>query len=971
MEIILLIVVIILAFVSNNRTSTLRGDIERLEATIRALVERIGTAGVPAAAAATATGDAQAAQPTEMPPETSLRDAAVAEPAASPPPTGRPRLRPSRPSRRLPSTPTIFPRASATSRCRNPASSTAPSRRPRSRRRPSTAQPEAAPTGPNFSDLEKRFGTQWVVWVGGVALALGGILLVRYSIEQGLFGPGLRVAAGALLALVLVGLGELARRKENASDIDQMPRAHIPSILTAAGTTVAYADVWAAYELYKFLSPAMAFVLLGLVALGTLAAALKHGPALGGLGLVGAYVTPLLVSTTQPSYWTLYVYLTVVTAAAYALARFRMWRWLAITAAIFSILWTFVGMNDLRPGSLHAHAFSALAGFALAAVFLVPGLFYGPPETRGQVSPVASGVLAGYLVAAFALVMLTTHANTALITLFVLAAATAVIAWRSESAMLALPVAAALAVLVIVHWAVNFNFEILFTPRGPFYGAPPTWTITGRGQHLLFAAGTAAVFGGMGYWAQERSQRLEFSMLWAACAVLTPVVILIALYYSLASYGRSIPFAIMALALAALFALAALRLWQREEREGIREASAIFAVGAVAGLALALTFALEKGWLTVALALMVPGIALIADRQPMPVLRKLCAVVILLVMARIALDPRIVGADVGRTPIFNWLLWGYGVPALAFWFAGRVLRRHADDVPARMAEFGGDPVRRPHRHVRNPPPDERRRHLPAASEPGRGRIADLDLDRHGDRLRTSARAQWQHHPRCRRPRLRGVGVHRHRHRADVPREPAVHRRAGRRTVLQLRAARLRHSGGADGDPVARRPLHAAAALLLPLRRRRDRADARLSHAGGAHPVPRTGAQCAVHLGRGALHLLGGLAWLRGRAAAGRDRAEVATGAARLGGGGHPRHLQGVLHRLAGRAGPLPGAVDHLPRPGPDGHRMALSAPAVPGPKSNGARSGRRTERMNFDSTAGQLPAAAAWIGGCGGCDGCC
>ena len=60
---------------------------------------------------------------------------------------------------------------------------------------------------------------------------------------------------------------------------------------------------------------------------------------------------------------------------------------------------------------------------------------------------------------------------------------------------------------------------------------------------------------------------------------------------------------------------------------------------------------------------MVPGIALIADRQPLPILRKLCGAIILLVMARIALDPRIVGGDVGKTPIFNWLLWGYGVPA--------------------------------------------------------------------------------------------------------------------------------------------------------------------------------------------------------------------------------------------------------------------------------------------------------------------
>lgn len=686
MEYIFLIALLILAVVSNNRASTLREQIEKLEATIRTLAERIAALSAPPAAAAAAAEAASTTTAAAEPSPDIIRGEYVAEPAP-PPAVETPATAPATIPAEQPATVNLD---KIPARFRDEplpqggpiADSTPPTEPPP----PTPPVSEAEPSRPNFFNIEQFFGTRLVVWVGGFALALGGILLVRYSIEQGLFGPELRIAAGAVLALLLVGLGELARRKENASDIDQMPRAHIPSILTAAGTTVAYADVWAAYEIYKFLSPAMAFGLLGLVALGTLAAALKHGPALGGLGLIGAYVTPLLVSTSQPSYWTLYVYLSVVTAAAYALARFRMWRWLAITAAVFSVLWTFVGMNDLRPGSLHAHAFSILVGFALAAAFLVPGLAYAPDQTRGKVEPVSSGVLAGYLVAAFALVMVTTHTNTSLITLFALAAATAVIAWRSDAAILAVPAAAALAVLVIVHWAVNFNFEILFSPHGPFFAAPPTWTITGRGQHLLFAAGTAAVFGGIGYWAQERSARLEFSMLWAACAVLTPIVILIALYYSLTAYGRSIPFAIMALALAALFALAALRLWQREEREGIREASAIFAVGAVAALALALTFALEKGWLTVALALMVPGIALIADKQPMPILRNLCGAIIFLVMGRIALDPQIVGGDVGKMPIFNWLLWGYGVPAVSFWFAGKVLRRRADDVPARMAD---------------------------------------------------------------------------------------------------------------------------------------------------------------------------------------------------------------------------------------------------------------------------------------------
>jgi uncharacterized membrane protein len=56
-----------------------------------------------------------------------------------------------------------------------------------------------------------------------------------------------------------------------------------------------------------------------------------------------------------------------------------------------------------------------------------------------------------------------------------------------------------------------------------------------------------------------------------------------------------------------------------------------------------------------------------------------------LVLARIVWEPRIVGTDIG-TPIFNWLLYGYGVPALSFWTAGHLLRRRGDDVPARLVE---------------------------------------------------------------------------------------------------------------------------------------------------------------------------------------------------------------------------------------------------------------------------------------------
>ena len=168
----------------------------------------------------------------------------------------------------------------------------------------------------------------------------------------------------------------------------------------------------------------------------------------------------------------------------------------------------------------------------------------------------------------------------------------------------------------------------------------------------------------------------------------TPIAMLAALYYRIAGFAVSIPFSGIALLLAALFAMATETLGRRPPRPGLAAAGAVFAAGAIAALAFSLTMALERGWLTVGLALMVPGIAWVSEKRPLPALRVLAAAVGALVLARIAWEPRIVGRDVGTTPIFNWLLYGYGIPAAAFWSAGYFLRRRADDVPARLIDWG-------------------------------------------------------------------------------------------------------------------------------------------------------------------------------------------------------------------------------------------------------------------------------------------
>jgi uncharacterized membrane protein len=639
----------IIAIIALVMVVDLRGLVRRLEQRVRMLEH----AAPPGAATAGSTPETHAAPaPPQLAPRPASEPATAAEPPGPPPPSAP-----------LPPTPPPPPTSV-------PIAPALPS----------------SPSPPQQIGLEERFGTRWVVWVGGIALALGGIYLVRYTIQEGLIGPGVRIFLGGLMAAALVGVGEWTRRHENLSGLPGLPSAHIPSILTAAGTTVAYATVYAAYALYGFLPPPVAFFLLGVVALLTLAAALLHGPALAGLGVIGAYLAPALVATAKPDYWALYIYIAVVTAAAFALARGRMWRWLAIAAIVLSALWIYPGADVFPVAALGAHLFSALAGFVLAATFLVCGLLFGPEAAPGEVDRLSAFALGAYLLAAAFLTLASQHDPAALTAFVVLTVATVAIAWRAEAATGAVPVAAILAMAVMAHWAVAMNPSQLLLPGGlaaPAVHEPQPYEY---GSHLVIAAGWAALFGIAGYLAQGRSVRVLAPMLWCASGVFAPLAMVVALYYRIAGLDRSLPFAGLALLLAAIYALATENLIQRDGRPGIMAASAMFATGALAALALALTFALEKGWLTVALALMAPGAAWVAQKRPLPWLRSLAAIIAAIVVARIAYEPRIVGDDLGTAPIFNWLLYGYGVPAVSFWVAGWLLRQRADDTPARAVD---------------------------------------------------------------------------------------------------------------------------------------------------------------------------------------------------------------------------------------------------------------------------------------------
>ena len=550
----------------------------------------------------------------------------------------------------------------------------------------------ATPARPS---LEERLGTRWAVWFGGFALAFGALLLVRHSIEQGIFGPGVRIALATLFSLGLVAAGEWFRRSERRLPVAAIPAAHIPSILTAAGTVGAFGTAYAAHALYDFIGPAAAFVLLGVIAIATMLAAALHGPALAGLGLVGSGVAPLLVSSQTPSPWPLVIYLAIVAAAAYALARLRHWLWLAAAVVAGAFLWGVAicqGTNGTAGDWTSALFVYTGLQLALAAAFMALEPHLSTPDAEAAPDWVATAALATLsLLTVLALfagrfdAQWTIYAGVAMAVL-------ALTSWRSA------PAAAAAALAGFVSLGAIWAWPGLTADPEPRLLAPAVAEVIrlpdNVSHFLIFAAVTSLAIGLCATLRLERGRALPLATagLYALAAIVPSLLALVLAYLRVTQFDRSIPFFLFSIVLAADFYLAAHRsggLPEALHTQATRLAAGAFAAGVAAAITLALVMVLERGYLTVAFAVTALTTAIIAGRHQIPLLRPVVAALGFIVLGRLIWDPRIMGSDVGNWPLFNWLLVGYGVPAVAFLTAGLVLKRQREDLSVRICDALG------------------------------------------------------------------------------------------------------------------------------------------------------------------------------------------------------------------------------------------------------------------------------------------
>lgn len=534
--------------------------------------------------------------------------------------------------------------------------------------------------------IESDLGARWAVWVGGVALAFGGIFLIRYSIESGLLGPAARLALAFLFGLVLIGVGEIIRRRAVPSISERYSNAMIPGALTAAGAVTLLGATYAAHGIYGFIGPGSAFALLGVVSFATIGLSLLHGQALAGLGLLGSLVTPALIATDEPNANALFIFLAVAWLAANAASRFRNWTLVPMLGNIGIGGWALAYI-------LGAPLYDPLPPTLMLIAVIAGTILFWPGSRYGEATEVSGGwwalirrpplsITLSLSFAAILSALAFTVADDAGTgdRIFAFAAVTAVLAAFGASRRYALWPALFSAAGAVTGVGLIALTLLDYMPPAAADGSQVAVTYTHQIAVSLLLGGVFALLG-FGFLRRLRHSEPEFSGLWAVLMSAVPVAIATISFLNFGNLSRDWVHGIYGSVLGlALLAGANWLFRQEEDTEGrIDWPANLLVVGSFAGFAFAL-HALTNG-LTTTISLAVLGFAyaMAARLRPWPALPWAMAAAVVVIFARIAWEPTLVGANsLGKTPFFNALLPGYGIPALLAVLAAYDLRRWPD-----------------------------------------------------------------------------------------------------------------------------------------------------------------------------------------------------------------------------------------------------------------------------------------------------
>ncbi|MDQ3626743.1 MAG: DUF2339 domain-containing protein, partial [Verrucomicrobiota bacterium] len=213
-------------------------------------------------------------------------------------------------------------------------------------------------------DWEAFMGVKLFAWLGGFALFLGVVFLVKYSFENNLITPFMRVVLGAFIGLGLIGAGWFTAQRNY----------RVPGqSLCATGVLVLYAVTFGAHAFYGLVSLPTAFLFMSTVTVTVFTLAVRlDAQVVVILGLLGGFLTPPLLTNAEDDPLRLFGYVALLNAGIAAVALRKRWDYLLILAAIGTVItqWGWVPWYDSGRAAAGFFVFLALQAQFLAIAWM-------------------------------------------------------------------------------------------------------------------------------------------------------------------------------------------------------------------------------------------------------------------------------------------------------------------------------------------------------------------------------------------------------------------------------------------------------------------------------------------------------------------------------------------------------------------------------------------------------------------------
>ena len=536
-------------------------------------------------------------------------------------------------------------------------------------------EPEAPASPRPRPDMEQALAGRWFVWIGGVAIAIGGLLFVKYAYDNGLLSPVAQILLALAAGLVLVIAGEWVRRRTPPAE-GQTPN-YVPAALSAAGLAVLFAAIYAAYALYHIVEPTPAFAGLAAVGLGAMALSRRQGPFIAALGLFGSYATPALIPSDDPSAWRFFPYLFVILVASLLTLRGRTWWWLGHAAVAGMLLWSVLWLiGPFEAPDVWPVGLTALAT-GIAAMVLLQGRAAFSNEAAG---PALSVGVIGLSVGTAILILLvyqTSHGGGALILLAAGLALLVIFAWLNRGLSAFAPAAGLVMLAVLGSWREAAFHAWTLDEFGLWTWSSSLGPETQRFLHWMLGSGTAFTLAGVAgvLW---RPQARGWGALGGGAAFLFLFGAWARVDFALANQN----WALLA-AGAAVFLLLATLVWSRRAA-GDDLGAGLLALGAAALLVMALDRMLDGIWLTLAIAGLALVFALLSAVLRPRLIGPVTAGLAGLAALRLFVSRELWNDDRSLPWGDHWVIYGYGVPAVLFYAASKLVRRsgHAHSAAA-------------------------------------------------------------------------------------------------------------------------------------------------------------------------------------------------------------------------------------------------------------------------------------------------